>query len=156
MTRPHYDDIRTIPLPTDRELIPHLQVMLEMALRRQVWIMVLDEHSCPLPILMPLDVEAEPYSDDVSAFADTLRCLTMDFTDSTLVLTLERPGPAAIMGCDKRWLRSIRESCVESGASFRGPYLLLGDTVRQVAPDDYVSTPWVCLDDDECDDYGSF
>ncbi len=156
MPRPHYDDIRTIPLPTDRELIPHLQVMLDTALRRQVWIMLLDEQSCPLPILMPMDVETEPFAEDASFFADTLRCLSMDFDKATLVLTLERPGPAEVMDRDRRWLRSLRESCVASGTAFRGPYLLLGDSVRQVPPDDYVGIPWVYSHHDEYDDQSSF
>ncbi len=142
MTRPNYDDIRTIPLPTDRELIPHLQAMLEAAFRRQVWIMLLDKQFCPLPILVPIDLESEPHQDDAAAFAESLNCLSMDFDTATLVLTFERPGPVELMDRDRRWLRSLREACVASGTSFRGPYLLLGNTVRQVPPDDYVSTPW--------------
>ncbi|MGV8896211.1 MAG: hypothetical protein ACOH10_09320 [Rhodoglobus sp.] len=149
MTRPHYDDISTIPLPTDRELIPHLQVMLEAALRRQVWIMLLDNQFCPLPVLVPIDLEAEPHPDDAAAFAESLRCLSMDFETATLVLTLERPGPAELMDRDRRWLRTLREACVASDATFRGPYLLLGDIVRQVPPDDYVGTPLARSLDDE-------
>ena len=156
MTRPRYEDIRTIPLPTDRELIPHLQTMLETALRRQVWIMLLDAQACPLPILIPIDLEAEAHQDDAVGFADTLRCLSLDFERATLVLTFERPGPAEVMDRDRRWLRSLRDACANSGTSFRGPYLLLGNCVRQVPPDDYVGVPWAYPRDDEWDEQTHF
>ncbi|MCY7300451.1 MAG: hypothetical protein LH616_14730 [Ilumatobacteraceae bacterium] len=154
MPIPRYDDIRTIPLPTDHELIPHLEGMLDRALRRQVWIMLLDQQSCPLPIVMPSDVDAEPHPDDVIGFAEMLNCISMDFDAATVVLTLERPGSAELVDRDRRWMRVLRESCVALGSSFRGPYLLLGDRILQVPPDDYVGIPLVYSDDDEYDDQG--
>lgn len=156
MTRPHYDDIRTIPLPTDRELIPHLQEMLEQALRRQVWIMFLDEQSRPLPLLIPMDVAAEARDGDAADLVSALSCVLLDLPGATLVITLERPGPMEIMDRDRRWLRALREASVGSGCAFRGPFLLLGDEVMQVPPDDYVGIPWVYSDYDEYDDQGSF
>lgn len=156
MTRPRFDDIRTIPLPTDRELIPHLQVLLEEALRRQVWIMFLDEQSRPLPVLIPMDVEAEAREGDAAALLQALSCVLLDFENATIVITLERPGPAETMDRDRRWLRSLREACVASGRAFRGPFLMLGDQITQVPPDDYVGIPLVYSDDDEYNDQGSF
>ena len=156
MTRPHFDDIRTIPLPTDRELIPHLQVMLEEALRRQVWIMFLDEQARPLPVLIPMDVAAEPHPRDAADLVAALSCVLLDFENATLVITLERPGPAETMDRDRRWLRSLREACVASGSAFRGPFLMLGNQIRQVPPDDYIGIPLVYPHDDEYDDQGSF
>jgi hypothetical protein len=156
MTRPQFDNIRTIPLPTDRELIPHLQLMLEEALRRQVWIMFLDEQSRPLPVLIPMDVEAEAREGDAAELLQALSCVLLDFENATLVITLERPGPAEIMDRDRRWLGSLRDACVASGQTFRGPFLLLGDCVVQVPPDDYVGIPLVYSPDDEYDDQGSF
>ncbi|MDJ0336020.1 hypothetical protein QMG83_12365 [Salinibacterium sp. G-O1] len=156
MTRPNYDDIRTIPLPTDRELIPHVQVMLEQSLRRQVWIMFLDEHSRPLPILIPMDVDAEACERDSADLVSALSCVLLDLEKATIVMTLERPGPIETMDRDRRWLRTLREACVGSGMAFRGPFLLLGGEVKQVPPDDYVGIPWVYSPYDEYDDQGSF
>lgn len=156
MTRPHYDDIRTVPLPTDRELIPHLQVMIEQALRRQVWIMFLDEQSRPLPIVIPIDVEAEAHEGDAGGLIASLSCLLMDVDKATLVITLERPGPMEVMDRDRRWLRSLREACIASGSAFRGPYLMLGNRIMQVPPDDYVGIPWEYSGHGRYDDQGSF
>lgn len=139
MPMPHYDDIKNLPLPTDRELIPHLQALLEGGYRRQVWVMLLDSASRPLQVLLPGDVPPQPEWDDVLGFADFLRCLALDFGSATLVVTYERPGPTERTDRDRRWLRVLREACVASEMPFRGPYLLTGTTVHQVPPDEYLS-----------------
>jgi len=117
---------------------------------------MLDRQNCPLPIVMPSDVDAEPHPDDVTGFAEMLNCISMDFDTPTVVLTLERPGPAELVDRDRRWMRVLREACVALGSPFRGPYLLLGDRVQQVPPDDYVGIPLVYSDDDEYDDQGPY
>jgi hypothetical protein len=130
--------------------------MLEQALRRQVWIMLLDDTARPLPIVMPSDVPEEPDPEDIHGLAEFLNCVALDFGNATIVLTLERPGPAELMDRDRRWLRLLREACVMAGFPFRGPFLLLGDELRQLPPDDYVGIPWVYYPDDEYDDQGPF
>jgi hypothetical protein len=139
MTIPRYDDIRDLPLRTDAELIPQLTAALEGGYRRQVWVMLLDDESRLLPVVVPTDVSVEPTWDDVVGFADFLSCLSLDFHSATLVITYERPGPTDRTARDRRWLRVLREACVESGMPFRGPYLLTGAKVRQVPPDDYLT-----------------
>jgi hypothetical protein len=153
MPVPHFDTVRDTPLPTDAELVPHLQAMLEQSLRRQIWIMLLDRESKPLPLVMPSDVDEEPDPEDVIGYADMLRCLSWDFDNATLVLTFERPGPAELTDQDRRWLRLLRQACAESDCSFRGPYLLLGGTVRAVAAEEYAGIPWVYSDGDDDPEY---
>lgn len=151
MTIPRYDDIRDLSLRTDAELIPQLTAALEGGYRRQVWVMLLDSESRLLPVVVPTDVPVEPTWDDVTGFAEFLACLSMDFNSATLVVTYERPGPVDRTARDRRWLRVLREACVESRMPFRGPYLLTGARVQQVAPDDYLTTPLIEPDDDEDD-----
>jgi hypothetical protein len=141
MTRPRYQDIQNTPLPTDVELIPHLQKVLEGGYRRQFWVTLLDAELRPLPLLIPGDLPLEPEFEERQGFSEFFTCLALDFPGCTLVLTFERPGPEVITTRDRRWLRIIRESLVDTGQKFRGPYLLLGSSVRQVAPDEYLSTP---------------
>ena len=120
--------------------------MLEAGLRRQVWVMLLDREFRPLPILVPTDVPPEPDPEDVLGVSDFLRCLALDFDGSTLVLTFERPGPTEMAPRDRRWLRLLHEAAIVSEFPFRGPYLLLGSSVRAVPPDDYLSAEWLELD----------
>lgn len=132
MPTPSYDTVRDIPLPTDTELVPHLQSLLANAYRRQVWITLLDDQHRPYPVLMPSDVDPEPDPDDALGFSELLRCLSLDFNDATVVTVFERPGPTEVTDSDRRWLRLLTEACVEAGCSFRGPYLLVGSTVLAV------------------------
>lgn len=147
MKRPPYSDIQDVPLPTDIELLPHLQALLEGAFRRQLWVMFLDAASRPVPLVVPTDLPIEADPEDIIGLGDFLGCLALDVPGSTLVLTFERPGPAELTERDHRWLRMIREAAMDSGFPFRGPYLLLGDAVRQVAPDEYLAAEWLEPDD---------
>lgn len=149
MKRPRYPDVQDVPLPTDTELLPHLQALLEGAFRRQLWVMFLDQTLRPVPLLMPTDLPVEADPEDVDGLGDMLSCMALDVPGSTLVLTFERPGPAQLTQRDRRWLRLIREAAIGSGFPFRGPYLLLGSAVRQVAPDEYLATKWLNLADEE-------
>lgn len=137
MVTPHFNDVRDTSFTSDAELVPLLQSLLEGAYRRQVWVMLLDEELRPLPVLIPTAVPAEPDPEDIVGFADFMRCVALDVASSTLVVTFERPGPSHPVNRDLRWLKLLREACVETGVPFRGPYLLLGNEVRQVPPDDY-------------------
>ena len=138
MTTPNFNEVRDLPLTTDDELVPVIQSLLEGAYRRQVWLMLLDADVKPLPVIMPSAVPAQPDGEDIVGFADFMRCAAYDVAGSTLVVTFERPGPAHIVDRDRQWLKLLREACLETGVPFRGPFLLLGKEVRQVAPDDYV------------------
>ena len=119
MTTPRYHDIRDIPLPTETELVPHLQAMLEGGFRRQIWVMLLDSEHRPLPVVMPSDVPMEPDPEDVLGLGDFLRCAALDYPGSILVLTFERPGPAELTDRDRRWLRLLREAALASEFPFR-------------------------------------
>ena len=143
MPIPSFDTVRDIPLPTDAELVPHLQSLLERALRHQICVMLLDSDARPLPLVLPSDLDPEADPDEVEGLADWLRCLSYDFSTATIVITLERPGPAELVDADRRWLRVLREALEATRCPFRGPYVLLGSEVRAVPPGDYAQTPWL-------------
>src|SRR5688572_28163806 len=69
MPTPNFNDVRDRPLATDEQLVPFLQSMLEGSYRRQVWVMLLDAEARPLPVLIPMDVPAEPDPDEVVGLA---------------------------------------------------------------------------------------
>ncbi len=154
MATPNFTDVRDHQLTTDEQLVPFLQSMLEGSFRRQVWVMLLDNQARPLPLIMPTAVQAEPDPDDVDGLADFLSCTALDFDQATLVVTFERPGPSHVVDQDRRWLRLLREACAHTGFGFRGPFLLVGNTVVRVPSEEYASIPMVYSDDDGDDDQG--
>jgi hypothetical protein len=141
MTIPHFNDVRDRPLPTDDELVPFLQTMLEGSFRRQVWVMMLDDEARPLPVIIPMDVPAEPEPEDEIGFGDFLTCTALESGQPTLVVTFERPGPLHVVERDRRWLAVLHEACVRTGFRFRGPFLLVGNTVVSVPPETYDGIP---------------
>jgi hypothetical protein len=153
MTRPHVNLVRNVPLPTSAELVTHLQSRLEPAVTRQLWVALLDKDDCPLPTLVPVDVDAEPSLDLADGLAEMLYCLSLDFPGASLVLTLERPGPAEVVDRDRRWMRALHGAALGSSAKFRGPFLLLADGIHELDPLDYIGIPWVYSDDGEHPDY---
>ena len=153
MPVPSFDTVRDIPLPTDTELVPHLQSLLDRAVRHQIWVMLLDADAKPLSIVLPSDLGPEADPDEIDGLADWLRCLSYDFQTATIVLTMERPGPAELVAADRRWLRVLREALVATRCPYRGPYVLLGREVRAVPVADYGDEPWLRSPDD---DGGSF
>jgi hypothetical protein len=148
MTRPRYEAIADVAMTSDADVAAHLDALLERALRHQVWVTFLDRADRPLPLLIPTDVPVEPDPEDVEGFRDFLTCLALEEPGCTIVLTFERPGPAEITSRDRRWLRLLRQALEWADFPYCGPFLLLGDTVRNVPSGEYRSEPWLEVDDD--------
>lgn len=136
MTLPHYDSVRDIPLTNDHDVLERLQFMLESAIRRQVWLMFLDEDDRQLPIIMPTDVPRLPEPDDDVRVGAFLRDVGDDLRAQSVILVFERRGGPELSASDLEWLRVLRRACVESGMPFRGPYLCHRQGVSAVPADD--------------------
>jgi hypothetical protein len=152
MTIPHFNDVRDRSFTTDEELVPFLQSVLEGSFRRQVWVMMLDNEARPLPVLIPMDVEAEPDPDNMVGFADFFSCTALAAGEPTLVVTFERPGPMHVVDRDRRWLQLLYDACAYAGFRCRGPFLLVGNTVVIVPVESYEGIPMVYSSDDGDDD----
>ena len=136
---PHYDELGDIALLTDSQITERVGALLEKALRRQVWIMFLDDASRQLPVLMPSYVPRRPNPADACRLADFFRELGDELEAATIVVTFERPGQGTLNDRDRAWLAMLREGCLLAGMSFRGPLLCHSDGVRWVPLDEYLS-----------------
>ncbi len=153
----HYDTVRDTPLTTDARLATLLTSLLAPAISHQVWITMLDAESRPLTIVMPSYIDLEPDPEAATAWAEMFSSASWDNENATLVLTLERPGSSEPTDNDRRWLRFLGDAAAESGCPYRGPFLLLGSSVRAVPADEYAGIPWVYShhgDDPDYDDLG--
>ena len=139
MTTPHFDSVRDIPLLTDHDIVERLDTMLAGAVRRQGWLMFLDDDARQLPVLMPSALPPRPRKTDSKVLASLIGALAEDIDAEAVVVTYERRGATDLTNADKVWLRSLRDACIASSVSFRGPFLCHNDGVSQVAPDDYLS-----------------
>lgn len=134
-----FDSVRDIPLDTDADLAQRLEQVLEGAMRRQAWLMYLDEAGNQLPVLYPSYLPPKPRKRDSGALGHFIGALRDELDADTVVVTYERRGRETLAEADRAWLRCLREACLQSGVLFRGPFLLHTSGVSPVPPDDYVT-----------------
>ena len=140
MKPPRYSDIGNETLGSDRDLTERVETLLTGALRRQIWLMFLDDESRQLPVVMPSYVPRRPRDGEAQGFGRFVRSVMDELGASTAVVTFERPGPDTYDAADREWFRLLRDACVSSGIVLRGPLLCHTTGVRWVSPEDYAMT----------------
>ena len=137
MTTPDFRDVRDTVLDTDDALLERARALLQQGVRRQIWLMFLDDEGRQLPLLMPIDVPRRPGAREAPALARLLAELVDDFEASHVVVTLERRGRDLVSTSDAEWFRLARDACAGAGVNMRGPMLCHTGGVRWVAAEDY-------------------
>jgi len=137
MKTPRYSDVGHEPLSSDDKLLQRAELLLEHALRRQIWLMFLDSDSRQLPVIMPTYVPERPGRREAEGFGRFLRELVDDFEAASVAITCERRGGDSYDDADREWFRLIRDACLSSDVALRGPMLCHDSGVRWVAPEDY-------------------
>ncbi|QEO10679.1 hypothetical protein [Protaetiibacter larvae] len=136
MTAPHYDDVRDLPLISDEQVLERASLLLGHAIRRQVWLMFLDESERQLPLLIPSYVPRRPSPGHRENYSRVLGVLFEDAEADSLVVAYERRGSDELGDTDREWLALIRDACDEAAIRMRGPILVHDDGLRWVAPED--------------------
>ena len=136
MTIPRFDDVRDVPLVTDEEVLRRAELLLGHAIRRQLWLMFLDEHECQLPLLMPSYVPRRPGPGHLENYARVLGVLFEDADADSMVVAYERRGGDALTAADRAWLALVRDACGEAAIPLRGPLLVHDRGVRWIGDDD--------------------
>jgi hypothetical protein len=88
-----------------RDLIGH-------AIRRQLWVMLLDADGWQLPTLIPVDgLPLLPENETITRLVAAINgALSTEAPGGSVILTLERPGPAALTAPDQSWGTCLRSS----------------------------------------------
>ncbi|WP_166791807.1 hypothetical protein [Cryobacterium frigoriphilum] len=100
------------PVTTVAEAQDRVADLVGPAIVRKLWFMLLDRHGRQVPVLIPLeDIPLRPEPGDLTLFAGTLAALLEDHAPGgSVILTLERPGPAALTPPDRDWGTELRAS----------------------------------------------
>ncbi|MDJ0377825.1 hypothetical protein [Cryobacterium sp. PH31-L1] len=82
------------------------------AIQPQIWLMVLDVHGQQLSLLIPIDgIPVRPEPGSVRPFAVRINeIVARDAPGGSLIVTLERPGSAALTAPDQAWAIELTES----------------------------------------------
>jgi len=137
MTTPRYRDVRDDVLDTDDMLLERARSLLQGGVRRQLWLMFLDDQQRQLPLLLPVDIPRRPGARESTGFGRFVGEIVDDVDAASVVVTLERRGSGLVSKADAEWLRLARDSCAAAGVPMRGPMLCHTGGVRWVAADDY-------------------
>lgn len=132
----------------DARLHELLGLMLTGAIRRQMWLMFLDDDDRLSDLVMPMaDYPADPDEpgvvDDlgpttaaamigarIPTIAEAIGC-------SQVVLVWEREGDEQFQQAELGWAAAIARAVRETDVRLRGQFLLHDDGLRALTPDDY-------------------
>jgi hypothetical protein len=138
MTPQSYEDVREIPLTTDEQVLTRVQDLIQHSLRRQIWLMFLDEEHRQLPFLMPSYVPRHPEPGAEGPFGEFLGSLFDEVDASSMVIIFERIGSDTLSEGDREWFRLIHAACLTEEIPLRGPILAHDGGVRWIATEDYL------------------
>ena len=104
--------------------------------RRTLWFVMLDRERRPLPVIVPIDhVPDEPDVLTVGNLGHAWHEILRDEPGSSVVLMLERPGPAAASFDDLAWRAALRSAAAEHGIKLAAFFLATAHGVRPLPPD---------------------
>lgn len=136
MKTPAYEDSTLVPLSTDALIQERAAALIGKAIRRQLWVMFLDENDVQLPVLMPIEgLPAEPEAENLLSKA--LRELVDGVGAHSVILMLERYGGEELTASDRAWASALHDATGVGAVRLRGILLSHRRGVRWVAQDDY-------------------
>jgi hypothetical protein len=136
MKPPTYEDSTLVPLSTDALIQQRAAALIGKAIRRQLWVMFLDENDMQLPVLMPMDgMPTEP--EEGNRLSMALRELVDGVGAHSVILVLERYGGQELTASDVAWARALHEAAASAEIRLRAILLSHRSGVRGVAQDDY-------------------
>jgi len=126
------------PLTTDDEIVERVGELVGAAIRRQVWLLLLDERDVQLPVLIPVDGLPPWPGDEGHVFARHVADAVYDTAVARVLVVWERPGRAALDDEDRAWAREIALGFARADLAVRGQLLSHDRGVRWLRPDEYV------------------
>ncbi|HWD62293.1 MAG TPA: hypothetical protein VG369_07330 [Humibacter sp.] len=131
-------DAALLPLDTDNDVVARVVELVGSALRRQVWLIFLDDSGVQLPLLIPIDGLPTWPDDGAAVFAEHVADSTRDTDVANVVIVWERPGKAAPRAEDRAWAAALAVAFARADLAVRGQLLAHDTGVRWLAPDDYL------------------
>lgn len=141
--------LRDRVLDRDDDLRDVLQLLLQTANRRQMWIMFMDERGCLGAPLIPIDDYPDDPNDVVEVddlgvateariFMHRAGVLCEMSGNAQVVLAWERMGGSAVSTEDQSWARAMADAAGVLGVPLRAQFIVHVRGVRHLHPDDYL------------------
>ena len=111
LTDPHDLDDRV------RQLIP-------CAIRRQLWVILLDEDDLQIPVMVPIgELPLRRREGDDEGLGDMLTLLSEEYGAAAFVFVVERTGSSRLRDSDRNWLEFLSDLGVGRRFEVRAAYL---------------------------------
>ena len=100
------------PVTTIAQARDRVAQLVGSALRRQLWLMLLDRDGVQLPMIIPIeDIPLRPQAGHLTALAVQFAELLDSYAPGgSMILTLERPGGPDLTAPDQAWASELRAS----------------------------------------------
>ena len=132
-----YEETQLVPLTTDEDIERRVADLIGRANSRQLWLLFLDEVDVQLPLLIPIEgLPPEPTDEQAGDVIARVRDLMGEIGASTVIVVLERYGPASLTAQDAAWVRSLRRGCEECGVTLRAQLLSHRTGVRWIGAEE--------------------
>lgn len=104
--------------------------------RRTLWFVLLDGERRPLPVIVPVDlVPHEPDALLVNNLGRAWNEILQGEPGASILLMLERPGPADASFEDLAWRAALRATAAGHGLTLAAFFLATADGVHLLTPD---------------------
>ncbi|MGQ0573916.1 MAG: hypothetical protein ACT4RN_06885 [Pseudonocardia sp.] len=122
---PAPDFATAAPLHTDADVLARVHDIVGPAVaHHQLWIMLVDGDGRQSPVIVPISPVPPAPAALVTGLTTVLAGLRDDLATAagpgSVVLTLERHGPDAVLPSDRAWADTLAGACAGAGLALRG------------------------------------
>ncbi|MFT4234001.1 MAG: hypothetical protein QM607_03230 [Microbacterium sp.] len=122
----------------ERTMVRVVHSLLRGAIRRQMWMLMLDDERTLLPPLMPCsDMPDVPSGDDADSCISVFDDMLNDVGAAALVVVWEREGGPAPRPWELAWASAFHEAAQQVDAPLHAQLLLHDTGVRLLTPADF-------------------
>lgn len=133
------DRLFATPAHTDDDVVALVTGIVGRPLRRQCWVLFLDERALPVPFLLPVsDLPWQP-DEHVEDFATLVAEVCADTGAAWVVLVWERPGESRMFPVDWEWADACACAFAERSVPLRGQVVVHTAGAAMVELDDAVA-----------------
>lgn len=133
------DEATEQPITTDEEVLERVDALIGKAVRRQVWLMFLDEDDRQVPLVIPMaDYPPAPYDGHAEMFAARIADVVESAGAAQVIVVWERRLRATTTEADRVWARELAAACADVDVRIRAQLISHRDGTRWFAPDDYL------------------
>lgn len=116
-----YADTKTSPLLTDSDIADRVDNLVGHALKRQLWVLFLDDQNLQRELVIPIDdLPVAPDQTVVDYLVTALGEVVKMHGGGSLIFVRERPGGEILNRTDLDWAAALTSACERGDVALRG------------------------------------